>query len=244
MYLTTVSCAVCLSLSTASAMDGRDGSMSGDDWESVKSRLPEYVAAGIDSEKGISLTEEEKECLAFLYGAMPLPDMTGYPFRYWVDNVRKTLEVRKNAAWEIPEREFRHFVLPLRVNNEALDNFRTIYADELCARVEGMTLAQAALEINHWCHEMATYAPSDARTLSPTGTIASGLGRCGEESVLDGTAFGTSCSRCRILSSHIRSQDGGWVCLLASRILQCGGGHGDRSAPGPETAGGRGRRHR
>lgn len=184
MYLTTVSCAVCLSLSTASAMDGRDGSMSGDDWESVKSRLPEYVAAGIDSEKGISLTEEEKECLAFLYGAMPLPDMTGYPFRYWVDNVRKTLEVRKNAAWEIPEREFRHFVLPLRVNNEALDNFRTIYADELCARVEGMTLAQAALEINHWCHEMATYAPSDARTLSPTGTIASGLGRCGEESVL------------------------------------------------------------
>ena len=184
MYLTTVSCAVFLSLSTASVMDGRDGSMSGDDWESVKSRLPGYVAAGIDSEKGISLTEEEKECLAFLYGAMPLPDMTGYPFRYWVDNVRKTLEVRKNAAWEIPEREFRHFVLPLRVNNEALDNFRTIYADELCARVEGMTLAQAALEINHWCHEMATYAPSDARTLSPTGTIASGLGRCGEESVL------------------------------------------------------------
>ena len=39
-------------------------------------------------------------------------------------------------------------------------------------------------KINHWCHEMATYAPSDARTLSPTGTIASGLGRCGEESVL------------------------------------------------------------
>ena len=31
---------------------------------------------------------------------------------------------------------------------------------------------------------MATYAPSDARTLPPTGTIAGGLGRCGEESVL------------------------------------------------------------
>lgn len=120
----------------------------------------------------------------WLYKYMPLPDNLQYSRDYWEANVRKTLEVRENMAWNIPEREFRHFVLPLRVNNETLDNFRTLYADTLCARIGGMSLAQAALEINHWCHEQATYQPSDARTGSPMDIILRGVGRCGEESVL------------------------------------------------------------
>ena len=45
-------------------------------------------------------------------------------------------------------------------------------------------MEEAAIEINHWCHEQATYRPSDGRTLGPEATIRSGLGRCGEESVL------------------------------------------------------------
>ena len=170
---------------TASRVMSRTTGISpGGQWEDVRNALPKYVQEEIATYRDIVLTDEEKEYLAFLYGAMPLPDMTGYSFGYWLANVRKAMEVRRNAAWDIPEREFRHFVLPVRVNNEALDDFRTLYADELCARVKGMPLAEAALEINHWCHEMATYAPSDARTLPPTGTIAAGLGRCGEESVL------------------------------------------------------------
>ena len=47
-----------------------------------------------------------------------------------------------------------------------------------------MDIGAAALEINHWCHEMATYQPSDGRTSSPLQTIQRGVGRCGEESVL------------------------------------------------------------
>ena len=126
----------------------------------------------------------EKECLDFLYESMPLGDSLVYPRSYWEENVRKSLEVRKEMDWDIPDREWMHFVLPLRVNNENLDDFRTLYADTLCRRVKGMSLEQAALEINHWCHEQATYKPSDARTLGPVATITSGLGRCGEESVL------------------------------------------------------------
>jgi len=126
----------------------------------------------------------EKDYVDFLYSSMPLPDSLVYPRSYWEENVSKTLEVRDKMGWNIPEREFRHFVLPLRVNNEDLDNFRTLYADTLCRRVQGMSLEEAAIEINHWCHEQATYKPSDGRTLSPTATMRSGLGRCGEESVL------------------------------------------------------------
>ena len=78
-----------------------------------------------------------------LYRYMPLPDEIQYPREYWQQNVEKTLEVREKMGWNIPEREFRHFVLPLRVNNENLDDFRTKYADTLCARVRGMSLADA-----------------------------------------------------------------------------------------------------
>lgn len=124
------------------------------------------------------------QAISFLYDNMPLPDRVTYSREFWEANVDKTLEVRNRMKWDVPQREFMHFVLPLRVNNEDLDNFRLEYADELCDRVNGLSMYEAVLEINHWCHEMATYAPSDARTSSPVATIRKGTGRCGEESVL------------------------------------------------------------
>ena len=143
-----------------------------------KTLLPLLLAAAIT----LSCRPSVQDYVEFLYASMPLPDSLVHPRAYWEANVEKTLEVRERMAWGVPEREFRHFVLPLRVNNENLDDFRTLYADSLCARVEGLSIGEAALEINHWCHERATYTPSDGRTLGPLALIRSGLGRCGEES--------------------------------------------------------------
>ena len=131
-----------------------------------------------------SASDEVSGYVSFLYDNMSVADSVMYPEPYWNANVAKTIEVRDRMKWNIPEREFRHFVLPVRVNNETLDEFRLNYADTLCARVEGLSLYDAVLEINHWCHEMATYVPSDARTNSPMAIICAGKGRCGEESVL------------------------------------------------------------
>ena len=146
----------------------------------ISAALALTLAASCTSAPG----SESDDYIDFLYAYMPHPDLAAHPFSYWEANVAKTLEVRDRMAWGVPEREFRHFVLPLRVNNEPLDDFRTLYADSLCSRVAGLTIGEAALEINHWCHEMATYQPSDARTSSPLQTIRRGVGRCGEESVL------------------------------------------------------------
>jgi len=121
---------------------------------------------------------------SWLEDNMSLADSLCYPHEYWVENARIALDVRRKAAWKVPEREFRRYVLPVRVNNEMLDSFRIKYTAELCARVAGLPAADAALEVNHWCHEMATYKPSDGRTSSPMQTIGRGVGRCGEESVL------------------------------------------------------------
>ena len=120
---------------------------------------------------------------------MPVPDSLVNARVYWEEVVDKTLEVRRKMNWGIPEREFRHFVLPVRVNNEDLDRFRVLYADELCERVKGMSLHDAVLEINHWCHEWATYVGTDARTRGPLSLMASGKGRCGEESTFTVSAL-------------------------------------------------------
>ena len=103
---------------------------------------------------------------------------------YWEANVAKTLEVRKRMGWNVPEKLFRYFVLPLRVSGESLDDFRLQYADTLCARVAGLTLLEAVMEINHWCQQHATYCAAEGRTVSPQQIIRSGAGRCNEESIL------------------------------------------------------------
>ena len=127
---------------------------------------------------------EEKEALRFLYAYMPLADVTDYPTAFFLQNVRTSFQARKEMSWgkDVPELLFRHFVLPIRVNNENLDDSRQVFYRELKERVKGMNMKDAILEVNHWCHERVTYQPSDARTSAPLATIRSAYGRCGEES--------------------------------------------------------------
>ena len=134
--------------------------------------------------RGMDVNEQELEALRFLYAYMPLADVTDYTVQFHLDNVRATFAAREQMPWgkDIPDLLFRHFVLPLRVNNEALDMSRPVFFSELKERVRGMSMEEAILEVNHWCHEHVTYQPSDARTLSPLACMKTAIGRCGEES--------------------------------------------------------------
>ena len=131
-----------------------------------------------------NLTADEQEALKFLYAYMPLADVTDYPTSFFADNVRMAFKARKEMPWgkNVPELLFRHFVVPIRVNNEALDNARSVFYNELKDRIKGMSMMDAIIEVNHWCHEKVTYQPSDARTSSPLATLKTATGRCGEES--------------------------------------------------------------
>ena len=149
-----------------------------------RAALPEFEQSVWTPLESADLTPDERTYMEFIYSYLPLPDIAMYPFDYWLGEVRSALKTRSEMGWNVPEREFRHFVLPTRVNNENLDAFRATWADSLCRRVKGLSMYDAVLEVNHWCHEQATYKPSDARTSSPLATCATGTGRCGEESVL------------------------------------------------------------
>lgn len=133
-----------------------------------------------------SLRSQVQQYMDFLYQYMALPDSADYSKQFYEQNVKLSLQARQEMPWckIVPEREFKHFVLPVRVNNERLDNSREVFYKQLKPRVSGMSMSEAVLEVNHWCHEHVTYRPTDARTSSPLATVCTAYGRCGEESTL------------------------------------------------------------
>ncbi len=126
----------------------------------------------------------EQEALMFLYAYMPIGDITDYSGEYYLENIRLSQQAKAEMPWgsKIPDDVFRHFVLPIRVNNENLDDSRRVFYAELKNRVKHLSLHDAVLEVNHWCHEKVVYTPSDARTSSPLSSVRTAYGRCGEES--------------------------------------------------------------
>ncbi|WP_219835404.1 transglutaminase domain-containing protein [Paenibacillus sp. R14(2021)] len=132
------------------------------------------------------LSEEERFLLQFLYAYMPMNDLADYSGELFLSHVRTTLLIRGQVPWgmSIPEHHFVHFVLPYRVNNENIEDSRGLLFQELIGRVQGLSLTEAILETNYWCHERATYVGNDPRTVSPLTLMRTTLGRCGEQSTL------------------------------------------------------------
>jgi len=130
------------------------------------------------------MSDAQREAMTFLYAYMPLCDIADYSGEFFLENIDYSLKAKEEMPWGklIPEREFRHFVLPVRVNNENLDNSRKVFYEELKDRVKNLSLHDAVLEVNHWCHEKVVYTPSDSRTSSPLASVKTAYGRCGEES--------------------------------------------------------------
>lgn len=143
----------------------------------------------------MELPPHEMEALKFLYAYMPLSDITDNSVDFFYKNVKASYQAKEEMPWgkDIPEREFNHFVLPVRINNENLDYSRFVFYEELKDRVKDLSLYDAVLEINHWCHEKANYKGSDSRTSSPLATVKTSWGRCGEESTLLVAALRAMC---------------------------------------------------
>ncbi len=120
-----------------------------------------------------------------MYEMMPLEDVLDYTPLFHYKIMESTLKAKTQMQWgdSISQKLFTYFVLPERINNENLDTGRIFFYKELKNRLKGMSMLDAAMEINHYCHEHVSYRASDERTSSPLTTYRNGYGRCGEESV-------------------------------------------------------------
>ena len=163
------------------------------DYNSRKELLHDYAPDYFFKLENAKLTKEETKYLKFLFAYMPLSDYADYDFEFFLKNVQLSIEAKNTFSWgkDIPEDVFLHYVLPPRINNENMDSARTVFFKELRDRLipMNMTMEQAALEINHWCHEKVTYRGTDERTISPLSAVRSAFGRCGEESTFTTAAL-------------------------------------------------------
>ena len=127
----------------------------------------------------------EYNAMDFLRTHLPQSDLDSYDeslFRRFADHA---LALRECAPWcsELDEEIFLHYVLFPRVNDEDLSFHREIFRSELWERIVNLpTTAEKVLEVNRWCHEIASYEMQDDRTASPLTVYRCGSGRCGEES--------------------------------------------------------------
>lgn len=133
-----------------------------------------------------TLDTERKEAMEFLYAYMPYSDIADYSPDFFLNEVDMAFKAREEMEWGaiVPEDIFRHFVLVTRVNDENMDNARQYFYHVLKPILQGKSMKEAVLEVNHWCHERVNYQSSDIRTSSPLATLLTGYGRCGEESTL------------------------------------------------------------
>ncbi|MFH0765645.1 MAG: transglutaminase domain-containing protein, partial [Calditrichota bacterium] len=101
-------------------------------------------------------------------------------------NLRAARETRQRFAWgsKYSDDIYRYFILPHQISQEPFVDWRDDFMEEIAPRVENLSMKEAILEVNHWCHEKATYKPTDGRDQDPLTTIRSGFGRCEEEMIL------------------------------------------------------------
>ncbi|MCA0427064.1 MAG: transglutaminase-like domain-containing protein [Bacteroidetes bacterium] len=129
---------------------------------------------------------EKAYALKYLYAYMPLSDIGDYSDAFFEGQVIASFNALSQMPWskQLSPELLRHYVLPIRVNTENLDTARQYCFSHLKDRVKSMSMTDAALEVNHWCHEKVVYKSTDGRTSAPLATIRTAYGRCGEESTL------------------------------------------------------------
>jgi len=123
----------------------------------------------------------------FLIGNMPVEDLTVVTEEFFMDNLRIAYETRARYEWAgaISESDFLHYVLPMRVSQEPLENWRPWFSEQLGPRLETVTTHEEAVAAAfEWSGSLAGFQQTQRRDQGPFETIASGFGRCEELMIL------------------------------------------------------------
>jgi transglutaminase-like putative cysteine protease len=174
-----------LSTSVAFAADGLDSLLNVQRTRAGASAVRLFAA--LDDSSGHQVTSQELSDIRFLLAYLPLSDLANMDAGVLLQNDRLAHQAVKEMPWgnQISYELFRYFLLPHRVSQEPFENgWRARFLNELSPRVKNLSMTEAALEVNHWCHEQATYQADDSRDQDPFTTLRAGLGRCEEEMIL------------------------------------------------------------
>lgn len=161
-------------------------------YQKVKTQFP-----GVFAEIDEKIRKQEPEtalALKYLYMTMPCSDMGNYSFEIFADYAQNSVKLwqESEGVKALPEDIYLNYVLYHRVNEEEIAACRELFRSEICRFMDenkkgplllGSDRKNAAIEVNYWCAQEATYHCTDDRTLSALTVYRRGNGRCGEESV-------------------------------------------------------------
>ena len=144
----------------------------------------------------LEVPEVDREALAFLISDLPAVDLAMAEKEFLLETVRLAREARETYPWglTVPDDVYLSYVVPPRVSQEPLENWRPYFRAELGERLSGITsMEEAALEVNRWCGERVGFKPTQRRDQGVFETLASGYGRCEEMMIVHIAALRSVC---------------------------------------------------
>ena len=129
----------------------------------------------------------EREAAEWILAWLPLSDLAALDLPLLREHVELAAESYRQAPWceELPHDLWLRFVVPHRVSQEPAQPWRRVFYEALTPRIRGYdSMEEAALAVNRWCREQATFQSTSGRDQGPLTTIARGIGRCEEEMIL------------------------------------------------------------
>ncbi len=129
----------------------------------------------------------EHDATQWILAWLPDSDLASLDLVLLQEHVNLACQTYRHAPWHdvLPRDTWLHFVVPHRVSQEPLQPWRRVLQTELAPVVAGhSTMEEAALAVNRWCREQATYISTSGRDMGPLTTLKRGLGRCEEEMIL------------------------------------------------------------
>jgi len=115
-------------------------------------------------------------------------------------NTELALWTREGTPWgsSVPDSVFLRYVLPPRVSQEPLVNWRPVFMEAVLPVVEGAeTIEEAVLRVSTWSDSILDYRQTQFRDQSPFVTWSSGIGRCEEMTVFFMDALRSAGIPCR-----------------------------------------------
>lgn len=152
--------------------------------ESLQSRLDVAGPNRAELEKAFEWTPERLHpYIALLIERMPAVDLAACSAELLSRTVIGSDSLRRALPYAaaIPEEIFRDYVLPIRVSQEPLEDFRPYFISQLVPLVKDCAdLEAAAVAVNRWCGSKVKFRQTQRRDQGPFETLKSGYGRCEE----------------------------------------------------------------
>ncbi|MEZ5337253.1 MAG: transglutaminase-like domain-containing protein [bacterium] len=124
-----------------------------------------------------------RAAMRFTVASLPTCDLGSITSAELTANLDMALSVRTDFPWgsDCDLASWAHFVLPPRVSQEPLSDWRRFFLAELGNELSGATtLDEAAVLVNKWCGQRVGFKQTQRRDQGPLATLASGYGRCEE----------------------------------------------------------------